>query len=88
MQRHEAAEAGPAPYGNISINGNRASPWAKRASEFHAGRTVLENTSACGPLFSHSSGTFPGAHQRTAESFGESGRSGSRARSRRTRANL
>src|ERR1039458_284540 len=58
------------------------------ASECHVSRNANRNALAHPPPSPHALGTFPGAHQRTAQPSGESGRSGARARPRRPRANL
>ena len=58
------------------------------ASECHVSRNANRNALTHPPPSPHALGTFPGAHQRTAQPSGESGRSGARARPRRPRANL
>ena len=58
------------------------------ASETHVSRKANRNALAYSSPSPHALGTFPGAHQRTAQPSGESGHSGARARPRRPRANL
>jgi len=55
----------------------------------HAKRTEIIEAPFSNPtVLPHSTGAFPSTYQRTAESVGESGCSGPRARSRRARTDL